>query len=243
MSASGERKRLVGRNKRSALRGSVRKPRDAAKVGCGAMRGVYHRAGQRPDPVAYCALRLLRVRSAGPIPRSSAGAVSRQVLAICQRPDMVFDGVAARARRLGGFRDRDAAAFTRQLHDFDRQLRQIAQQNPLALELRLQAALLLLQGAQEKINPRRPIRLGRPDRSLGSAQDEIIAVLALLDDALQRAVWHVGITGTQQEQRRQDAGEAAIAVLKKMNFQEDDDEERDHPETMDYPVVLRLLHP
>src|SRR5260221_14455004 len=23
----------------------------------GAMRGVYHRAGQRPDPVAYCALR------------------------------------------------------------------------------------------------------------------------------------------------------------------------------------------
>src|SRR6266853_1793918 len=31
----------------------------------GAMRGVYHRAGQRPDPVAYCALRLRRCLSPG----------------------------------------------------------------------------------------------------------------------------------------------------------------------------------
>ena len=29
------------------------------------MRGVYHRAGQRPDPVAYCALRLRRCLSPG----------------------------------------------------------------------------------------------------------------------------------------------------------------------------------
>src|SRR5258708_26459193 len=174
MSASGERKRLVGRNKRSALRRSVRKPRDAAKVGCGAMRGVYHRAGQRPDPVAYCALRLLRVRSAGPIPRSPAGAVSRQMLAIRKRPDMILDSVAAGACRLGGFRDGHTAAFTHQLQDFDRQLRQIAQQNPLALELRLPAALLLLQGSQEKINPRRPIRLGRPDPRPGSTHYETV---------------------------------------------------------------------
>src|SRR5216684_7048783 len=57
--------RPVGRNKRSALRHSRAKGGrrlDTAastavfEVG-GAMRGVYHRASQRPDPVAYCALR------------------------------------------------------------------------------------------------------------------------------------------------------------------------------------------
>jgi hypothetical protein len=61
----------------------------------------------------------IRVRSAGRIPRSAAGAVSRQMLAIRKRAHMVFDGVATGARRLGGFCNRHAAAFTRQLQDFD----------------------------------------------------------------------------------------------------------------------------
>jgi hypothetical protein len=54
----------VGRNKRSAMRRFISNRlaevrRDVARLSHenSAMRGVYHRAGQRPDPVAYCVLR------------------------------------------------------------------------------------------------------------------------------------------------------------------------------------------
>jgi hypothetical protein len=41
-----------------------------------------------------------------PAQGAPAGAVSRQVLASGKRPDMVLDGIAAGARRFGGWRDR-----------------------------------------------------------------------------------------------------------------------------------------
>src|SRR5260221_3823515 len=53
------------------------------------MRGVYHRAGQRPDPVAYCALQTANSRS---LVRS---------LELAQQVVAAFD--SALERRLGGF--------------------------------------------------------------------------------------------------------------------------------------------
>jgi hypothetical protein len=53
-------------------------------------------------------------------------------------------------RRLGGFRDRHAAAFMRQFRYLDGQFRQVARHDLLAFDLGLQALLLPLQGAQER---------------------------------------------------------------------------------------------
>src|SRR5258708_16912928 len=57
------------------------------------MRGVYHRAGQRPDPVAYCALQTANSRS---LVRS---------LELAQQVVAAFD--SALERRLGGFLSRE----------------------------------------------------------------------------------------------------------------------------------------
>ena len=58
------------------------------------------------------------------------------------------------------------------------------------------------------------------------------ALLALLDDAFKRAIGHIGVPGPEQQQGRQRAGQAAIAILKWMNFKKDDDEDGDEQQRM-----------
>lgn len=71
------------------------------------------------------------------------------------------------------------------------------------------------------------VGVGGPYRTLGSAQGQVVAFLVMLDDALERAVGHIGIAGPQQEQGRQDAREPAITVSEGMDLQEHHDEDRD----------------
>src|SRR5271166_587533 len=90
-------------------------------------------------------------------------------------------------------------------------------QELFALDLLRQPLLLLLQGAKKEQKPWFPIWLPvgivGADRSLRLPQRQIVAFLALLDDAFQRAVGHVGIARPQQHQRREYPAEPAVAVL------------------------------
>ncbi len=99
--------------------------------------------------------------------------------------DRLLDGVAARACRFGHIHHRDAPAFTRQFEDRDGQLRQVAEENALTLDLALETLLLALQAPQEKLDPRIPILLFRSYRALRSAKREIIGFLVLLDNTFQ----------------------------------------------------------
>jgi len=75
------------------------------------------------------------------------------------------------------------------------------------------------------------------------AQCRIAAFLAVLDDALQRAVRHIGIAGLQQQQRGQDAAQPAIAVLEGVDFQEHDDEHADREQRVQASYVADLFQP
>lgn len=127
------------------------------------------------------------------------------------------------------------------IDDSEGEIRHGGEDNLLALHLRSEAPLLLLHGAQEEEEPRLPVGLRRADRALGLAQREVIGLLAVLDDALQRAVGHIRITGLEQEDCRQDATEAAVAVLERVDFEEHDDEHADDEKRMQAATVAGLL--
>ena len=82
-------------------------------------------------------------------------------------------------------------------------LGEVAEDDPLSLDSLFEAVLLVLQRLQEVGNPWLPVRDVGSDCALSLAQGEVIGFLALLDDVFQRAIGHVGITGSQQQQGRQ----------------------------------------
>src|SRR5271166_5574818 len=120
-------------------------------------------------------------------------------------------------------------------------------QELFALDLLRQPLLLLLQGAKKEQKPWFPIWLPvgivGADRSLRLPQRQIVAFLALLDDAFQRAVGHVGIARPQQHQRREYPAEPAVAVLERMDRKEHYREDGDDEERMKPFLLQRLREP
>lgn len=129
------------------------------------------------------------------------------------------------------------------VQNLDRLFRQVGDCPPLALDFISQSALLLLQGAQEECQPRLPVRSLAADGALGLAQGQIIAFLAVLNHTLKGRIRHIGITGLQQQERGQDTAQAAIAVLKRVDLQEDDGENGDDQQGMNPAKLAGLAQP
>ena len=160
-----------------------------------------------------------------------------------QRSQMLLDRVAAGTTDPHGLGHRDPAVLARQFQDQHRQFRQGGKHYSLALHLLFEAMLLAPQGPQEELQPGVPVGRVGTDRSLRPSERQVVALLALLDHALQRTVRHIGIARPQQQQRRQDTGQPAVAVLKGMDFQKHHDEGRDDQQRVKAPVLLLPGHP
>ena len=83
------------------------------------------------------------------------------------------------------------------LANLDGQLRERGESIPLPLDFHRQMALLLLEGTHEEHQPWLPIGRSVMNRCLRLSQREIVALLTILDDALERAVRHIDVTGLQ----------------------------------------------
>lgn len=73
------------------------------------------------------------------------------------------------------------------------------------VEALLEAGDLLADAAEEKQQPCRPIGDVFAPRRLRAAEREVVGLFVLLDDALQRAVGHMAVTGAEQQQGGEDA--------------------------------------
>ena len=102
---------------------------------------------------------------------------------------------------------------------------------------------MLLEDAKEVDDPWLPVRLGGAEGLLGSSQSKIVGVLALLDDAFERAVRHVRIAAAEQQQRGQDPRQSAIAVLERVDREKHHDEDRDDEQGMKVAPAERLVRP
>ena len=103
--------------------------------------------------------------------------------------------------------------------------------------------LLLHEGAEEEDEPGFPVGLFRVERGLGAAEGAVVAFLRGLDDAFQGAVGHVDVTGTQEHERGEHAGEAAIAILKRTDGEEDDDEAANEQQRVQGSLAVGLGEP
>ena len=84
---------------------------------------------------------------------------------------------------------------------------------PLPFHLALEHLDLLAEAAKEEHEPLAEPLLSAVERGLGSAQRPVVVVLVLLDDPLQRAEGCVLVSRPQEEQGRDHARKAAVAVL------------------------------
>lgn len=89
-----------------------------------------------------------------------------QVTVSNQRPEMLLKRVAIAAGDLGGIAERDGSVCPCEFEDLHGQLRQLGQQNSLALDLAFEAPHLLCQRAQEKYKPGLPVQRRCADGSL-----------------------------------------------------------------------------
>ncbi len=81
-------------------------------------------------------------------------------------------------------------------------------------------------GNTGKANPGLPVRGIGFEACLGAAQRLVVQLLIVLDDAFQRRIGHIAIPYRQpQPQRRQDAGQPTVAILKRVNGQQYDDKD------------------
>lgn len=74
----------------------------------------------------------------------------------------------------------------------------------VGVEALLEAGDLLADAAKEEQQPGGPVGIVFAPGRLRAPQGEVVGLLVLLDDALQRAVGHMAVTGTQQEQGGED---------------------------------------
>lgn len=73
------------------------------------------------------------------------------------------------------------------------------------VEALLEAGDLLTDAAEEEQQPCRPIGDVFAPGRLCAAEGEVVGFFVLLDDALQRAVGHMAVTGAEQQQGGEDA--------------------------------------
>ena len=61
------------------------------------------------------------------------------------------------------------------------------------------------------------------DGRLRLPQSQVVAFLAVLNDAFERRIRHIGIAGLQQQKGGQNTAQAPVPILKGMDCQEYDD--------------------
>jgi hypothetical protein len=128
------------------------------------------------------------------IPSRTASAVTRQEALGDQRGEGRFQRVGTCAMFAHHVARRDAAMFASVIENIHGQFWQGGKRSLLPLHLSCQAALLLLEGAREEYEPGLPIRRVATDGPLRLTQGQIVALLAVLDDALKRGIRDIGIT-------------------------------------------------
>ena len=69
-------------------------------------------------------------------------------------------------------------------------------------------------GADKNVNQGVQLGLARSDGDLRPAKREVVGLLAPFDDALERAVGNVRVSGPKQQQRRQDSRQATLPSWK-----------------------------
>lgn len=124
-----------------------------------------------------------------------------------------------------------------------RQLFLVPPYRPLTVQPSREAILLPLEATQEEANPRLPIRRVALERRLRSTKCLVVEVLVLFDDTLQRSIGNIGIASAQQQQCRQHAGKTSIAVLKRMDREEDHHEDGDDQQRVKCLLLYRLARP
>ena len=157
--------------------------------------------------------------------------------------EVLLERVATDAGQLDGIADRDAAMLAGEFDDLQLQFRHRCQHGPFALDLRLQPPYLFSQRAQEERQPWLPVRGPGANGALRPAQRQVVRLLALLDDTLERAVVHIGVSGLKKQQCRQHAGEPPIAVLERVNLQKHHDTHGDDQQRMQTGRLALLIHP
>jgi len=152
--------------------------------------------------------------------------VPGQVTFVDKSAELLFQGVAAGPGQFDHLARADPAMLARVLENAHGQFRQADKNGLFAFNFRGQPLRLLAQGAQKEQNPGLPVRMVRADRALGLPEREIVAFLAPLDRAFERTVGYVGVPGLEQKQRRQDTAQPSVAVLERMDFEQDHREQR-----------------
>ena len=93
--------------------------------------------------------------------------MSGQMTFLHERLDVALDRVSTYPSYYGGLADCHPPMLAGEFENLDREFRQIAQNHPLALDLRLEKFLLFLEGSQKVPDPGLPIWGFRSDRALG----------------------------------------------------------------------------
>ena len=113
----------------------------------------------------------------------------------------------------------------------------------MGVEPALEPGDLLADAAEEEEEPGGPIRIAAAPGGLRPAQSEVVGFLAVLDDALERAVRDVAVASAEEEQRGEDAREASIAILERVHGEEDDGEDADAQQGVEAGIGLGAAVP
>jgi len=116
-----------------------------------------------------------------------------------QVTEMWLQCIPARAGDCHNVADGDPPMFTCIFDDLQGKLRQDGQNDLLPLHFPGKSLHLLLEGAEKVQHPWLPVRRIGSDGALGLSESEIIAFLAVLDDALKRAVRYVCVPEATRE--------------------------------------------
>lgn len=145
-----------------------------------------------------------------------------------QSAEVLLQRISARTGQLHDVADSNSSVFASEFNDAHRQLGQGSKNDLLPFDFPGQTPHLLLQCTEEEQDPGMPVRGICPDRHLGLAKGEIIALFALFNHAFERAVRNPGIACAEQKESRKDAAQPAISVLERMDLEKNHREDRGH---------------
>ena len=100
-----------------------------------------------------------------------------------------------------------------------------------------------MQRSQEKDQPGIPVWFSVLPGGLRLPQGQIVGFLVMLYQAFQRTIWRIGVSCPQQQQQGEGSGQAAIAIGKRVDGQEDGHEDAHPQERMQAGVLLRASMP
>ena len=159
------------------------------------------------------------------IPRSPPRPVPKEMACGDKRLHVPLDRVATRPGDLSGVGDAHAPPIAGDIENPDREFREVAEDEPFAVDPLLEAVLLSAQRREKVGELGFPIGCVASERALGLPQGEVVGLLVLLDDALQGTIRHVRIARTQEQQGGENPGQATVAVLERMYGKERRDED------------------